>query len=945
MAETSTRSLIPENLEVKFDDTDESLDLRDSRTIPFQVEWCFGVDVCTKVFNLTRNKDYRKIFCSVSHAAMIYDHRQHDMRFLLGHSNYISCISSDLSGRWLVTAGSADDNTVIVWDADGCFPVNTIFEPHQDGGVRFACMSPDAKYLVTIGAEAQPNIKFWQWTLGKETPDDCYIVQHVDGSVVDVCFSKSSSNQFMLTFATTVLFFTWRDDKLVMTEPRMNGKCTSDYGNFTMSTYMEQAHECLTASDTGHIAMWGPSFVLQPFSIAPASDEKMFLKAIRVQKRHITSITSIDGVIATGDVQGNVKFYSHRIQLLYWCINFTLPPIQTISFNLEKRQYKMADTWPVEELKETNNEEELHSSEDEDRSDEYEQLYANIVPSDYSLQRSPFVVRDFLILGNNGLLGYVNFIDNTLELLLENTNTAITSLAIHDEQPVLCIGYASGTVCTYDYATRRLKVEQTITSGQDEHDAITSLTYSHQGLHLACGTTGGYLWFLQPATLQPQPDTPFFFAHSEIQSIRFSVDNNYLVYCDAAAGVCLLHRQLTEDNTRAEWQYQGRYIAHTRSITDILFADDYRLFTLSKDKHIVEYNVRGSGTGKLELVRRECIMQTGIPLSFFVYTIDDEEFFVISTSEYKYILVSTDTYVTDRTVLAPVLGMPVQRFTVIPCADLKYMMFTTDKYLGIQLLPVTGNPCEHVGMVGHPEYIGDYILSPDGKHAFTIGKQDNICLMWRLNINAADILAQRGGTDLKQYIRLIEGGLTGWLFQEMQDLFYYMQILHQGENSALPRKASSKLPVTELPNLMRAIGYYPTEYALDNMKYEVKKYYTTMSEDMHKENHEEEISFEDFVKLYINHRPSVGVALDQLQVAFHRFATGGQMKRETFVDVLCNNGEPFQPDALTHCLKVLMHQARRGNIQQEAKTPEELLPEVFDFSTFTNDIVGINMEQ
>lgn len=118
------------------------------------------------------------------------------------------------------------------------------------------------------------------------------------------------------------------------------------------------------------------------------------------------------------------------------------------------------------------------------------------------------------------------------------------------DRAILCIGYASGTLCTYDYETRRLKVEKTITSGPNEYNAITSIAYSHQGtvkltsgyssqysilqiiagLHLVCGTSGGYLWFLHPAMLEPQQKKPFFFTHSEIQCIRFSADNNYLVY-------------------------------------------------------------------------------------------------------------------------------------------------------------------------------------------------------------------------------------------------------------------------------------------------------------------------------------------------------------------------------------------------------------------------------
>lgn len=82
-----------------------------------------------------------------------------------------------------------------------------------------------------------------------------------------------------------------------MTMPNMNGKCACEYGNFTMSTYIEGAHECLTATDTGNVVMWSHTFVSQPYSAAIVDDDKMFLKAIRVQKQHITSITSVDGYV------------------------------------------------------------------------------------------------------------------------------------------------------------------------------------------------------------------------------------------------------------------------------------------------------------------------------------------------------------------------------------------------------------------------------------------------------------------------------------------------------------------------------------------------------------------------------------------------------------------------------------------------------------------------
>lgn len=81
--------------------------------------------------------------------------------------------------------------------------------------------------------------------------------------------------------------------------------------------------------------------------------------------------------------------------------------------------------------------------------------------------------------------------------------------------------------------------------------------------------------------------------------------------------------------------------------------------------------------------------------------------------------------------------------------------------------------------------------------------------------SSADNNEAKGGTELSPYYTLIEGGVTGWLVKEMQDLFYYMQILHQGENFPEPRRITNKIDLTELPSMIRAIGFYPTEYEVN----------------------------------------------------------------------------------------------------------------------------------
>lgn len=71
-------------------------------------------------------------------------------------------------------------------------------------------------------------------------------------------------------------------------------------------------------------------------------------------------------------------------------------------------------------------------------------------------------------------------------------------------------------------------------------------------------------------------------------------------------------------------------------------------------------------------------------------------------------------------------------------------------------------------------------------------------------------MARLGGEGLSPFYSLIEGGKKGWLANEMKDLFCYAQILHQGEYTTAARTISDTVVVEQIPNLMRAIGYYPT---------------------------------------------------------------------------------------------------------------------------------------
>jgi hypothetical protein len=69
-----------------------------------------------------------------------------------------------------------------------------------------------------------------------------------------------------------------------------------------------------------------------------------------------------------------------------------------------------------------------------------------------------------------------------------------------------------------------------------------------------------------------------------------------------------------------------------------------------------------------------------------------------------------------------------------------------------------------------------------------------------------------GGEGLAPYFSVIEGGENGWLFREIKDLFYYAQIIHECENTTGEWELSNKVRLCEVVDLMRAIGFYPSEY-------------------------------------------------------------------------------------------------------------------------------------
>ncbi|XP_031363874.1 cilia- and flagella-associated protein 251-like [Apis dorsata] len=507
---------------------------------------------------------------------------------------------------------------------------------------------------------------------------------------------------------------------------------------------------------------------------------------------------------------------------------------------------------------------------------------------------------------------------------------------------------------------------------------VTALKYSQIGDILACGLENGSLWMLHPITLEPIDKNPYKHSMQSIHKLAFSDCGEYLAYADNTLVVAVFkknHKRSNDDDNI--WNFIGKYRSHNADIKDILFGPAtiesivYRLFSIAEDKTLIEYNLKNSGPYPLpglKILHVYKIENDAIPFCLEWYPqFGIEGLLTYSTSEYKFRLLNDMTKLIRGTFLGPLYSSPVKHIKVLSSKDLKilrYMVFATDKEIGLQILPFDGNPYKILGMIGHPHKITHICVNNDGNLLFTSGYNDPSILIWKIKYKSVDVLSHLGGKGLSPYYCLIEGGKSGWLIKEMQDLFYYSQILHQGENITSTRIISDKVNITELPNLMRSIGYYPSNEEIENFMGEIA--YRDYAETG---NLIDTINFEDFVKLYINHRPSFGISKHNILEAFKIFSNqlhdeNPFLTRDQFMRLLLGHapytiikkhqmpfGEPLTIQEAFTYMKFLIgfDEGTFDEINYKHEASQDLdltfLPEIISYKYFITDILGIEFPE
>ncbi|XP_076127408.1 cilia- and flagella-associated protein 251 [Alosa pseudoharengus] len=885
-----------------------------TRTHPLTLNWAFGINSMLPVFCL-QDDECLVILYVCAHVAVMYDHTTNTQHLLQGHCSPISCVCVSEDRRWLVTADKGQDSLVIVWDTYTCIPVRTLFDCHPEGGTVALALSHDSKHLVSVGAAGVQRVCIWDWTSESESPLCVTELPQEFGTQKHILFNPNDNTQLISTSESRVLFYTMEGATLQYSAPEISDKTFNKaVGAFTQSVFRSGGAQAFSATSLGNLLMW-----TQRTEGMDTGSGYAALKLVPLQEDAITVLTQIDSYIVIGDSRGHVKFYDSRMKLISHYSDFNLDSISSLSFGTTVPSGRMGH------------------------------------PRDCTLAARPFVIQNLVISTHTAVVVHVTSQGSVVQTLLKEHADSLQAVACHPRQPVVAMASNSGILKVWDYEQRKLVCSRLF----QKDPQIQCLAYDPFGVYLAVGLANGVVCVLDGCSLHSEDGDSFSYSSDSITHMAFSHDSHYLAAADDGKAVTLFH--LCSEEGVQRWRYLGRHHSHYMPIRDLLFGEQLdtglpRLLSLGEDRRLVEYDLQASGDDRLVILSAERIEQSGVPMCMTWYPPLNTEHFLLTASHlYKMKLYNSTTKMCRKTLLGPCFGSPVRKMMLLPRnndgdPNARYMAYITTDKVGLQILPLDGNPHRCSAQLCHPSGVSSLAVSHEGRYAFTAGGADCTAFCWEISLSALEAAAALGGKDLDPFYSLLEGGRDGQLFREMEDYFYYSQLRTQGIDSMQMRQVSTHIPLAEVPFVMRALGFYPTEQELEDMQNEVK--FSRYAETGQYVTH---VDLPEFIRLFVNHRPALGLRLHELQSAISVLGqsdgTGDtQIPRDLLMELLQARGEHMTEEELAECFSTLLGVSSEGG-RSEAEAgsmhwpdKETLLdteiPEEITLETFVKGILG-----
>ncbi|XP_076435189.1 cilia- and flagella-associated protein 251-like isoform X2 [Babylonia areolata] len=835
------------------------------------------------------------------------------------------CLSEDK--RWLLTGDKGPNGAVIAWDTYTGVPIRTLYDPNPDGGFELVTLNRSGRYLATLTGGHPKILAVWDWTVENEMPLVSVELRPKHSLQNHLRFSFDSDHFLVSTGSQYVLFVEWDEKHIDYFAPELAEKgFKKPVGKFTQSMYQKGNMRALTATTAGFIVIWEndeqikvPSADKQPFKIAP------------IYKTGIDVIDYMDRFVVVTDRGGRLTLFDDDLTEVC-CFYLELGDVATTSLSFDF----LPSRFSVKKKK---------TSETEEK--ERKKILA-VAHSERELE-----IGDFMVATSDAVVAVATNNVKNVKVIRQEHSGAVHALSIHPFQPHLVMGSYANWLKVWNYETKTTLVSR---SFRHLTGFVHTCAFDPQGIFIVIGLTTGALHVLDSLTLKQEEGQAFHMAHAPITNIVFSSDSRYMATADADYTTTLYRAFEVGKRYPRGYQYVGRHRAHYKPIRDILFGltvDDIpkpHLVSLGADRRLVEYDLENSTKDNLVVARSERIEQSAVPCCMTWYPpFTKEHFFVTANDQYKFKLYNGVTKMCRKTTLGPTYGSPLKKLLVVPeqgSDSRRYGAFVTEDKVGLIILPLDGNPQKAMTLVAHPSGVSRLRVSHDGRYLFTAGGTDSAVHMWEINLTALEAQAKLGGEGLTPFYNMLEGGKDGSFFAQLEDFFYYALIKHQGTQTLNRRIVSTTIPLSELPFVMRAIGFYPSEQEMEDMTNEVK-----FSRYVETGKYVQEVDLGWVIQLYVNYRPAFGLSLDKVNWAFHVLGLpspdGDSLSRGQLLDLLQSRGEHMTEKELADCLATLLgHSTEDPRLppDQAASLIDRHLPAELTAPVFTRKVLGFSLE-
>ena len=427
--------------------------------------------------------------------------------------------------------------------------------------------------------------------------------------------------------------------------------------------------------------------------------------------------------------------------------------------------------------------------------------------------------------------------------------------------------------------------------------------------------------------------------NAEIKEIQFSPDKKHFAATDNMGRIGLFRLEGIVWSLVARYQFKGNI-----NILSFCFNEQgTRIYTITSDRYLEEFKLVNEG---------ESYQNFSFPMNISGNKVDQNNsnnninnintnnkvyistkieddcnmtsivWYPLSHQKEKEVIISNDAYkikavnVNDssntsnslniiKTSLGPCFGGPIQVMRVIPGKDKTKRLIafiTKEKVLGLMCLPIDGNPFRYMGVIAHPGIIKDMKPASNSNYIFTTGGDDYTINIWKYNINPLIEVVENGGDGIKPFLNLLEGGIEGKKYKEMVDYFYYAQIKSKDENTTKHRVLDQTVAINCIHGLLASLGYYPSIEEINNIQREVRHM-------KHLENAKEksdDINFETFVKIYLNHRPYIELDVDKIEDSFNN------MKNEVKYHISHDDNDTvIVRERLIECLQEIKYEDKK----------------------------------